>query len=48
MQTRLPKHLFDALTAARLASEFARDIDDAAYAANLLVRSAVERQMEIT
>lgn len=47
MTTRLPKHLFDALTAARLATEFVAGIDDAAYSANLLVRSAVERQMEI-
>lgn len=47
MTTRLPKHLFDALGAARLAMEFAGELDDAAYAADVLVRSAVERQMEI-
>ena len=47
MQTRLPKHLFDAVSAARLATEFVRGIDVATYAANVLVRSAVERQLEI-
>jgi uncharacterized protein with HEPN domain len=44
---RLPKHLFDALTAARLALSFVRDFDEAAYGGDVLVRSAVERQLEI-
>ena len=47
MTTRLPKHLFDARGAARLATEFVVGIDDEAYAGNVLVRSAVERQLEI-
>jgi uncharacterized protein with HEPN domain len=47
MPSRLPKHLHDAMHAARLAIEFTRGFDAEAYAANLLVRSAVERQLEI-
>ena len=47
MSSRLPKHLHDALMAARRAHEFLGDLDAQAYAANALVRSAVERQMEI-
>jgi uncharacterized protein with HEPN domain len=47
MSSRLPKHLFDAITAARLAREFSAGLTFEAYAANLLVRSAVERQLEI-
>jgi uncharacterized protein with HEPN domain len=47
MTNRLPKHLHDALTAARLAQEFLGELDADAYRSNLLVRSAVERQMEI-
>ncbi len=47
MSSRLPKHLHDALMAARRAQEFLGDLDAQAYAANALVRSAVERQMEI-
>ena len=47
MSNRLPKHLHDALTAARRAVEFMLDIADSAYSGNVLVRSAVERQLEI-
>jgi uncharacterized protein with HEPN domain len=48
MPSRLPKHLHDALRAAQLAMQFSQGIDDATvYAGNLLVRSAVERQLEI-
>lgn len=47
MSARLPKHLHDALTAARLAMEFVAGLDDVSYAASVLVRSAVERQLEI-
>jgi len=47
MPSRLPKHLHDALTAAEHALAFAGAIAPTAYAANLLVRSAVERQLEI-
>jgi uncharacterized protein with HEPN domain len=43
----LPKHLHDALTAARRAREFLGELDADAYRANVLVRSAVERQLEI-
>ena len=47
MTSRLPKHLHDALSAARRAVEFLGELDAAQYGANALVRSAVERQMEI-
>ena len=47
MTNRLPKHLHDALSAARRAGEFLADLDADAYRANALVRSAVERQLEI-
>jgi uncharacterized protein with HEPN domain len=48
MPSRLPKHLHDALRAAQLAMQFTQGIDDAAaYSGNVLVRSAVERQLEI-
>ena len=47
MTNRLPKHLHDALTAARRACEFLGHIDAEGYRANVLVRSAVERQLEI-
>ena len=47
MSSRLPKHLHDALNAARLAVGFVRGLDDATYAADVLVRSGVERQLEI-
>lgn len=47
MSERLPKHLDDALYAARLALQFltGRSLND--YEANELLRSAVERQVEI-
>lgn len=47
MTNRLPKHLHDALTAARRAAEFLGGLDLDGYRANVLVRSAVERQLEI-
>lgn len=47
MTNRLPKHLHDALTAARRAGEFLGDLDVEGYRANALVRSAVERQLEV-
>ncbi len=47
MTNRLPKHLFDALTAVRLARQFSTHVSFAEYEANALVRSAVERQLEI-
>lgn len=47
MTNRLPTHLHDALTAARRAGEFLGDRDLEVYRADLLVRSAVERQLEI-
>lgn len=47
MPTRLPKHLHDGLTAALLAVEFCSGMDSASFASNVLVRSAVERQLEI-
>jgi uncharacterized protein with HEPN domain len=47
MTNRLPKHLFDAVAAGRLALQFRGSLAPEAYAANTLVRSAVERQLEI-
>jgi len=47
MPSRLPKHLFDALTAVRLARQFAAGLSFDDFVSNLLVRSAVERQLEI-
>lgn len=47
MPSRLPKLLFDALTALRLAREFASGLSHDQYSRSLLVRSAVERQLEI-
>jgi uncharacterized protein with HEPN domain len=47
MPSRLPKHLFDALAASRLAREFAAGLSLEAYGSSPLVRSAVERQLEI-
>lgn len=47
MPTRLPKHLFDALTAVRLAQQFAAGLTFDAFVSNVLVRSAIERQLEI-
>jgi uncharacterized protein with HEPN domain len=47
MSSRLPKHLHDALVAARLAVRFVGAADDATYLADVMLRSAVERQLEI-
>jgi uncharacterized protein with HEPN domain len=47
MTNRLPKHLFDAVAAGRLALRFRGSLALEAYAADVLVRSAVERQLEI-
>ena len=47
MRSRLPKHLVDAVEAIRLAREFSRGLSFDGYASNVLVRSAIERQLEI-
>ncbi len=47
MPSRLPKHLFDALTAVRLARQFAAGLSFDSFESNVLVRSAIERQLEI-
>jgi uncharacterized protein with HEPN domain len=47
MTSRLPKHLFDALPAVRLAREFSAGLSFEDFVSNILVRSAVERQLEI-
>lgn len=47
MPSRLPKHLFDALTAVRLARRFAAGLSFDGFESNVLVRSAIERQLEI-
>ena len=47
MPSRLPKHLHDAAVAAGLACDLLAGVDDAAYLANVLLRSAVERQLVI-
>ena len=47
MPNRLPKHLFDALTALRLAREFSSGLSFDDFVSIVLVRSAVERQLEI-
>ena len=47
MTSRLPKHLFDALEAIRLANEFTAGVSFEAYLSSALVRSAVERQLEV-
>ena len=45
---RDPKaYLYDMREAARLIAEFTRDLDFERYAANAMVRAAVERQFEI-
>lgn len=44
---RRPKWLFDAVTAVEAAQVFVAGLDLPAYEASLLVRSAVERQLEI-
>ena len=45
MPKRLPKHLFDALAAVRLVREFSQGLSLEALASNVLVRSAIERQL---
>lgn len=47
MRERRPKLLFDALGAIDAASGFLGGVDLAEYQASLLLRSAVERQLEI-
>ena len=47
MPSRLPKHLFDALTALRLARQFSHGLSFDAFVSDVLVRSAIERQLEI-
>ena len=47
MSARLLKHLADAETAAGLALEFVAGIGLDGYRQSVLIRSAVERQMEI-
>ena len=47
MTSRLPKHLFDALEAIRLANEFTAGMSFEAYLSSALVRSALERQLEV-
>ena len=47
MPKRLLKHLFDALAAVRLAREFSAGLSLAGLISNALVRSAIERQLEI-
>lgn len=47
MVDRRPKLLFDALGAIDAATQFASGRDLASYAADLMLRSAVERQLEI-
>ena len=47
MPKRLPKHLFDALAAVRLAREFSAGLSLEGLTSNVLVRSAIERQLEI-
>jgi uncharacterized protein with HEPN domain len=47
MSARRNKHLLDALAAAEAALQFLAGLDAQAYASNLLVRSAVERQLTV-
>jgi uncharacterized protein with HEPN domain len=47
MTNRLPKHLFDTWAAAGLAREFCAGVELPHYEASALLRSAVERQLEI-
>lgn len=47
MSERQNKHLLDAKAAAELALKFLIGLDASAYAANPLVRSAVERQLTV-
>ncbi|MFT4052708.1 MAG: DUF86 domain-containing protein [Microbacterium sp.] len=47
MRPEAGAHLWDAAEAARLVHEFARGKTEADFASDLVVRSAVERQLEI-
>ena len=47
METRVKKRLFDALAACRAIAEFTMGKDWRAYECDRLLRSAVERQLEI-
>lgn len=47
MNDRLNKHLLDAAEAAQAVLDFLGDADAAQYAANRLLRSAVERQLTV-
>lgn len=47
MQPKAGAHLWDAAEAARLVQRFARDTAEAEFTSNLMVRSAVERQLEV-
>ncbi len=47
MTSRLPKHLHDALPAARRAREFLGELDADAYRGNVLMRSAFARPLEV-
>jgi uncharacterized protein with HEPN domain len=47
MTERLQKHLLDAAEAARAVLEFMGDADAGQYAANRMLRSAVERQLMV-
>lgn len=47
MTERLQKHLLDAAEAAQAVLDFLGDADAAQYAANRLLRSAVERQLMV-
>ena len=47
MTSRLPWHLHDALWEARRAREFLGELDADVYRGNVLVRSAVERRLEV-
>jgi len=40
-------HLWDAAEAARLVDEFARSTSEADFASDLIIRSAIERQLEL-
>jgi len=47
MNERLHKHLFDAAEGAQAVLDFLGDTDAAQYAANRLLRAAVERQLTV-
>lgn len=47
MEAEVAKRLLDALGAARLIAEFTAGMDFSGFAANVVIRSAVERQFEI-